>query len=160
MLTTILAIYGAVLSTLVFIWSIWKWHRDNPHIVAKVEGYENPLGGGIAFEIRNRGRRPTTIEQISLVRYEEGFLNRFLHLYGESENVSVKYRKTAKLPIVLQPGEVWKGTAPFPEEKSGLRGIDNMPELIRAGGLHFKIQCAHTDRRLSGTVKPESFTGL
>ncbi len=152
-LTSFLAVWGAVVSTGVLLWNMWTWHQNKPQIVAKVETYENPFGDGIAFEIRNRGGRATTVEEIMLVEYDTGIWG-VLGKYSCYENVSARYRETAKLPVVLQPGEVWTGSAPF-SEKRPIHGFD-LAKLIQDRRLFFKIRCAHTDRLLSGKVKKES----
>jgi hypothetical protein len=155
MFTICLAIWGAVLSTIIAILNVWTWYHNKTRVAVKVEAYDN-FGtdeiGGIRFEIRNRGGKVTTIEEIILVKYLDGFWGLLRH-YENAENASVKYRKTVKLPVVLQLGEVWKGYAPFPEEKSFME-MDKAA-LIERGRLFYKIQCAHTDRLMSGRVRPE-----
>ena len=152
-LTSTLAVWGSAVSTGVLLWNMWTWHQNKPQIVTKVETYENPFGDGIAFEIRNRGGRATTVEEIMLVTYRED-IGGFLGFFPSYENVSACYRDTAKLPVVLQPGDVWKGSAPF-SEKRPIHGFD-LAKLIQDRRLFFKIRCAHTDRLLSGKVKEES----
>ena len=156
-LTTVLAIWGAVLSTVVFLWDIRKWMRNNPKIVAKIEFHE-PITedgeGWISYEIRNRGGRPTTIEELMLVKYQPGIWG-WLRFYEFSENVWVRHKDTVKLPVVLQPGEVWKGHSPVTAGPDGMFEDRDRQALILAGQLYFKIRCAHSDRLISGRVIPE-----
>jgi hypothetical protein len=158
-LTPYLAGWGAVLSLFTFLWSFWKWRREKPRVVVKVEAREDQFGdddgnGAIHYELRNRGGKPTTVEEIILVQYQNGICGLLRH-YQHCENTSVKYRETVKLPVVLKSGEVWKGYSVLSDE-SRLTKMDK-PALIRAGRLFYKIQCAHTDRLLSGKVRLESF---
>lgn len=153
-LTTFLAIWGAVLGSLSLAWNVWTWLRGRPRIVAKVKLREWLNGHSICYEIRNRGDKPTTIEEIMLVKYQDGFWG----LLGQHEHVvyaSGAYRETAKLPSHLAPGEVWKGYSPIPDERGILNG--RQLALIEEGRYYFKIQCAHTDRLLKGKVRPENF---
>jgi|ERR1051326_5249179 hypothetical protein len=113
-LTTILAVWGATISTFVFLWDIRKWQRNKPQIVAKIqfhEGFSEDEGGWGSYEIRNRGGRATTIEELMLVKYQDGIWGWF-RFYEQSENVWVKHPETVKLPVMVQPGEVWKGHSP------------------------------------------------
>ncbi len=153
--TTALAVWGAVLGTLSFAWNVWTWLRSRPRIAVKVELREMLDEAAICYEIRNRGDKPTTVEEIMLVKYQDG-LPGLLHLFEHVENVSAKYRATAKLPVQLSPGDVWKGHSLMPGERS-LMEMDKLA-LIAKGQLHFKIRCAHTDRLLSGKVTTEKLT--
>ena len=62
--TLSLAIYGAFLSTLVFLWDIIKHHKDKPNL--RVETNQRVLIGQkserkIGIDVINEGRRPITI---------------------------------------------------------------------------------------------------
>jgi hypothetical protein len=63
--TLYLAIYGALLSTLVFLWDILKYYRDKPNL--RVETNLRMLVGPLASEMKigidmiNEGKRPITI---------------------------------------------------------------------------------------------------
>jgi hypothetical protein len=158
-LTTILAIWGALLSTVVFLWDIRKWLYNKPRIATRVEFHkamEEDGEGWISYEIRNRGGRATTIEELKLVKYRDGIWG-WLRFYEIYENEWVKHPDTVKLPVVLQPGELWKGHSPL--SKEGRRfstGLDH-DALIAKGRLYFKIRCAHSDRLISGKVRAEDF---
>lgn len=150
--TTALAVWGAVLGTLSFAWNVWTWLRSRPRIAVKVELREMLDESAICYEIRNRGDKPTTVEEIMLVKYQDG-LPGLLHNFEHVENVSAKHRETAKLPVQLSPGDIWKGHSSINEER-GLMEMDKLA-LIAEGRLYFKVRCAHTGRLLSGKVKPE-----
>ena len=155
-ITSLVSVWGPFLGTASFAWNIWTWLANRPKIAAKFQAYEASLEeGGISLEIRNRGRQPTTVEEIHLVTYFPvffgGILARF-GLYESCEFVSAKYKETAKLPIYLQPNEVWKGTVPFQTNTFPDRG--NL-ELIQEGRLYYRIRCAHSDGFLCGKVKRE-----
>lgn len=64
-ITTYIAIYGAVLSTLVFLWDVIKHLKDKPDL--QVEAGYHALVGQLPSELKlgirmiNKGRRPITI---------------------------------------------------------------------------------------------------
>ena len=160
-ITTALAVYAAVLSTIVFLWDIRKWQRNNPRIAVKVE-YHEPVSedgeGWISYEIRNRGGRATTIEELMLANYRRmpELLLYFTKRELFSENVFVRYKDTVKLPVVLQPNEVWKGNSPVRKRDHHALENDDL-ELIKQGKLFYKVRCAHSDRLITGKVQPEGF---
>jgi len=158
-LTSYLAAWGAALSTFTAVWNVWKWHREKPRIAAKVEARESFETDGfstVTYELRNRGDKPTTIEEIMLVSHEGGLSGR-LFGYGECCSYeSVSNRNTVQLPAVLRPGEIWKGYSVLPEEER-VPIRENKSKLIAAGKLAYRIRCAHTDKLICGKIKPERF---
>lgn len=155
-LTTFLAIWGALLGTISLLWNLWRWRRELPQLAVKVEARESYIeedAGCIVFEIRNRGGRPTTVEEIVLINYEDSFWGK-LGFFGQCENVWVKYPETVKLPVVLKTGEVWKAHVPYPDEDHRLLDLDKA-DLILRRRLFYKITCAHEDRPIRGRVRRE-----
>src|SRR6266850_3902506 len=72
----IVAWWGAVLSTIVLLWDIYKWRTAGPklRVVAQsgLEGINMPeLDGKILFsiDVTNYGDRPTTITSVCLMHY-------------------------------------------------------------------------------------------
>lgn len=151
-LTTVLAVWGAGLSTLTFFLHVAKWRRERPRIAAEVETYDVPAAG-IRFAIRNRGDKPTTIEEVTLLTYQPGFMG-FIGMKHTEELLSGLYRRTAKLPAVLGPGEIWRGEAPFSERRRS--DAEEKLSLIQAGRLFYKITCAHSSRPKLGKVRLDS----
>ena len=155
-LTTVLAVWGAVVSTVTLIWNLWKWRQEKPQIVVRASTWGVDANMGIRFEIRNRGGRPTTVEDIRLVTYQDGIAG-LLRMRAHVEYLAPKYGKTIKLPVVLASGAVWTADIPMEDEGRG-RFETGRQELIEAGRLYFKVVCAHTDRRVVGKIVPESFS--
>ena len=75
------------------------------------------------------------------------------------QNTSVAYRDSVKLPAKIHYGEIWEGYAKIKEEEHAFmdREHDKL-KLIEKGRLYFKVRCAHTDRLISGKVRPESLS--
>lgn len=152
-LTSFLAIWGAALSTFTLLMNLAKWRRERPRIAAEVETYEGVGGAGIRFTIRNRGDRPTTIEEVTLLTYQQGFLG-FLGMKESEEYLSAKHGKTVKLPASLGPGEIWRGDAPF---LVGWRAdADEKLFLIHAKRLFYRVRCAHSGRPILGRVRMDT----
>lgn len=156
-LTDALALWGALTGTGVLLWEVFKWHRDRPQLVAKVQAQEfcDDITG-IHYEIINRGSKATTVDEIKLVTYHKGWLGWF----GMPEcviNTSVKYPNTVKLPARIEPGDIWKGFSSIEGEEEAVMALQDQThkEHIRSGTLHYKIRCTHTDRLLSGRVRLE-----
>jgi len=63
--TTVLAVYGAALATLVFVWDVIKYAKDKPKLLVKVNPHAliGPLTreSKIGIEMVNTSRRPITI---------------------------------------------------------------------------------------------------
>lgn len=156
-LTFVLAIWGAVISTVAISWQIFIWLRSNPRIVPRVFVIESPTGDEtqdyVSFEIRNRGGKPTTIEEIMFIS-SDGWLS---HLQGlkKTEYLSAYKTDDLKLPVVLPPGEIWKGTCYLGPRQDPHRLDRTRRERFLAGRLFYYIRCAHTDRFIRGKVRAE-----
>ena len=156
-ITTVLAVWGAVVSTSTLAWNLWKWRQEKPKIVARATtfGPDDPVG--IRFEVRNRGGRPTTIEEVRLFAYQPGAMG-LLRMKSFTEYLGAIYPDATKLPHPLGPGALW--TADIPIEEEHRLGFDQGERvaLIKQKRLHFSITCAHSDRCLTGTVLEENIT--
>jgi hypothetical protein len=151
-LTEFLALWGATLGTLSLAWNVWTWTRSRPRVSPTVEVRELAAENEIQYEIRNRGGQPTTIEEIQLLKYQDGLLG-WLGVAEHVEYVAAKHPETMPLPALLPPGGVWKGSSPLPHVPRATE-LDKAA-LIRARKLFFKIRCSHTSRLLSGKVRKE-----
>lgn len=155
-LTTILAVWGAVLSTVTVIWNLWRWRQEKPLIVAKAMLCGTGKDKCIRIEIRNRGGRPTTLEDVWLVKYMDGIAG-LLRFQARTTYLAAKFGKRINLPVMLAAGGVWKEDVPLWDGER-TPSDDDREELVEKGLLYFKVCCAHTDRRVAGKVMPESFS--
>ena len=173
-MTLHIALWGAVLATLTFLWNILKWREERPRIFATVEAIESLLTensfAGISLTLRNRGGKKTTIESIFLYRRQgwfefglAGVLDRICRRVPLKFNVSVANPKTVELPKVLDVNESWERFIPLEasgeESEEVRRQIDHnraIMKVLQAGGLRYAIQCSHTSRKLRGLVQQES----
>jgi len=70
------AIYAAVVSTVVLIWDIVKWRRERPQLIARIEAnmvYLNSPGRHLLVELTNRGGKPFTVKQVRFRHYASRF---------------------------------------------------------------------------------------
>lgn len=153
-LTSFLAIWGAALSTLTLLLHLAKWRRERPRIAAEVETYEVLGGGGIRFSVRNRGDKPTTIEEVMLLTYQPNIMGAF-GMKASEEYLAGRDEGKAKLPARLGPGEIWRAEIPFFQGRRG--DAAEKLSLIQAGKLFYKVRCAHSPRPKIGKVRLDSF---
>lgn len=75
----VVAIYAAIVSTIVFLWELYKWFTSGPklklHItlsvqVRKISRVDQPL---VMLEVSNIGDRPTTISSVFFIGYDNWF---------------------------------------------------------------------------------------
>jgi len=172
-MTLALAIWGAVLSTVTFVWNVVKWLQEKPRIFAAIQAVESLWSeghyGGIRLKLRNRGGKKTTVEAIFFYQrqpwFEDGlagFLHRLAGRVKWRHNLGVSNPKTAKLPVVLDINEVWEGFIQLepndPDDEEERRQLDiNRPLAagLKSGVLRYSIQCAHTNQRIRGVVGTE-----
>jgi hypothetical protein len=173
-MTLFLAIWGAAIGTLAFVWHIVEWYQARPQIVATIEAIESfqkdDAFAAIRLTLRNRGGKKTTVEEIFFYQklnwFEHGLWSVVSRL---KENANWIYhvsanQETAKLPTVLDVHGVWKGfitlEASDTEDEKELNTVDRNRDLARklkAGKLRYSIQCAHTDKRIRGAIAFENF---
>lgn len=159
-LTFALAAWGAVVSTVGICWQVFQWVRAHPRIAVRAVAYESPTGDEaddyVRFELRNRGGRATTIEEIMFVSYESWFA-RLRRDPNRIEYLSAYKTETLKLPVLLQSGELWRGTCYLGPRNDPPHLDQTRRERFVAGKLTYRIRCAHTDRLIAGIVQPEEF---
>ena len=174
-ITTIIAVWGAVLGTLTFFWNVLKWRQESPQISACVEAVESfskdDCYSGIRLKIRNRGGKKTTVENIFL--FSQPSWARFVprrvawSLSPEScweRNIAASHLKSAVLPVVLDINGVWSGFIPFEandeDDEEELRDADKSRDLakaLRIGKVRYSIVCSHTNTRKNGVIGREDF---
>lgn len=166
-LTAVLAVWGAGLGTLTFIWNVLKWRQERPQISACIEAVESfsraNCYAGIRLKVRNRGGKKTTVENIVFHPrniFGEFFARIFGQLPGWEHNIVGSHLKTAVLPVVLDINGVWEGFIPFEandeDNEEELRQVDRgryLVEALRTGKVRYSIECSHTNTRKTGVVR-------
>jgi len=109
-----LAWWGAIVSTIVLAWDIYKWKTAGAKLrissSSNMESYNIPELEGkdlITTNVANLGDRPTTITTVALVFYK----SKFHKIFNKSNKVFIlPMPNTAQpLPFVLNPGGIWTG---------------------------------------------------
>lgn len=101
-MTTFLALWGAVLATLLAILEGARFFLDRPRLRVSPRVNVSIDGAAIMVEVVNRGRRPTTVT-------EAGFEPQGFHSITAPNGTEVPVRRWIKLdgpPTVLAPGEM------------------------------------------------------
>jgi hypothetical protein len=128
--TGIVAWWGAILSTVVFLWDVYKYRTAGPKLRLEVstgmKSVNMPQYDGktlIMGNVTNFGDRPTTITHFALQGYKKKWHFGKIRVAGQSGIVPIP-NTGQPLPFELKPGAVWTGIA-FQEtvEAWGTEGI-------------------------------------
>jgi len=133
--TELVAWYGAVVATVVFLFDVWKWARHRaalrvtirPNVcyhdgeVEKVEKTDHGETGTLKIyfhiEVTNVGELPTTLMGVSSTTRFRGVFERLIawrkkKLVGEFANYTFTAHYGKQPPFVIGPGEVWSCRIP------------------------------------------------
>lgn len=140
--TTVLAIYGAGLSTLIFIFELIKTFRDKPSlkITSVIAGYivgRNQKPGDsdpeLAITITNNGTKPIVVTRLAGLKSETSFLVNAI-----------------ELPRTLNPGEYVNVRSKF------LNDFRDVKKLFAVDSLNKRYYC---DRKILNNAK-QSIEGI
>lgn len=115
-----IAIYAAIVSTLVLIWDVFKWWNEGPKLRINVVPNTSLSGSIKAFErdityvmldITNTGRSSTTILSVFICCYKNR-ISYWLNKKSTMFHVTKPYLDSTpvyKLPYKIEPGSIWTG---------------------------------------------------
>ncbi|MGZ4976627.1 MAG: hypothetical protein ACXV8O_05685 [Methylobacter sp.] len=136
---TLVAWWGAILSTFVFCWDIYKWRTAGPkirlNILSGMESINMPLYEGktlILVNVTNYGDRPTTITNLAFKFYPD-LISRLLKKTSKAF-VIPQPNPAQQLPFELKQGTVWSGIS----EQSA-----DIEQMAKAGHLICEIYHSH-----------------
>ena len=145
----IIALYGALISTLVFIWDIYKWKNSGPKIIGSIQAnmigintpeYEND--NLVLVNISNIGDKTTTITNLSLY-YFKSHLLRFLK--KPKKNMWIGNPSPSQpIPYILKPGSQWSGI---------FRQTDDILNFSKDGILICSVHFSHTRKYKNFRIK-------
>jgi hypothetical protein len=146
--TEILAWWGAVLSTLVFLWDIYKWRTQGPKMRMSVQsGMESinmpNLDGKKLFiiNVTNYGDRSTTITNTGLLHYTSIWA--YIRNRPNKMFVMPQPSTAQPIPFELKQGNVWTGIG-IQDEK--------LEEVAKHGYLFCVVYHSHCERPLKRRV--------
>lgn len=161
--TRLVAWWGAVLSTIVFFWDIYKYRKTGPRLRFRVrEGMilipSDDKRTFVSSEVTNCGGRPTTITNLCAAYFKKPLLLAWLraHLPEKIRRKSATINMVVKnpvggppLPFKLEPGSVWQGLT---------EQTPKLEKLGREGLLYFELYHSHNAKpvrqRVSFKQKP------
>ena len=114
--TVVIAVYAAVVSTVVLAWDVVKWRMSGPRLRITVQVNLMFVGNGkldptryVGAQVTNCGDRPTTLQSFGAFIYKNDWLasvqsNRpdICMIFPEGHGVQT-------LPLLLEPGQQWRG---------------------------------------------------
>lgn len=125
LLTLSVALYGALVATVVLIWDVWKWAHEGPRLemsasadmaVVKRSFWAGPPNRVVKFAVYNKGDRATTLTTATYQVYD-GWLAMLRRRPVQS---FVVVELDPQLPHVLPPGEQWVSVSDQDDELSRL----------------------------------------
>lgn len=146
--TAFVAWWGATLSTIVFLWDIYKYRRAGPKLRFSVhtglESVNMPQYQGkrlILANVTNYGDRPTTITNLGYVYFTK---RRFLGNKIPDKAAIIPIPSTTQpLPFELRPGTLWTGIAIQDHE---------IEQWATNGLLYLMLYHSHNDKPLQRRV--------
>ncbi len=108
--------WGAVISTLVFIWEVFKWIHRGPlvkldmEILGNMKMFPKPPKDEtfISVRVSNTGEIPITLTKLAFVHYRWWF-KYFLNLKAEKSFIVPQPISTMPIPYKLDTGSIWDG---------------------------------------------------
>jgi hypothetical protein len=148
----IVAWWGAILSSVVFLWDIYKWRTAGPKLRLSAETgmqiLNSPRHDGktlVKIEVANDGERPTTVTSVVFAWYP----SLWSRLRGADKKALLLPNPNVEqpLPFELRPGNIWRG---FAVQERELEGI------ARRGRLYCFVSHSHR----SGTLRRRVRVGM
>ena len=104
----LIAIYAAIVATLVLVWDIVKWWRKGARLYMRCNTNMIMIPDSsdqkyIVANIANNGDLPTTLQSMSYIHYSSKW-----PLIRKRDNKAYLVNETS-LPYILRPGEYWQG---------------------------------------------------
>ena len=145
----IIALYGALISTFVFLWDIYKWKNSGPKIIGSIQsnmiGFNTPEYGNdnlVLVNISNIGDKPTTITNLSLSYFKSHLLKLFKK---PKKNMCIGNPSPSQpIPYILKPGSQWSGV---------FRQTDDILNFAKDGILVCSVHCSHTKKYINFRIK-------
>lgn len=150
--TYIIAWWGAILASFVFLWDIYKWLTGGVKVSFTAQPnmrYSNAIDDApfISIRVSNEGNIPTTITNIG-AQYYSGFFHK---LFRKPEQLMVinTLRVTGPIPHLLQPGSIWDGI---------MVQDSKIETMARDGYFYCYLYCSHTQKPIRKRIVIKELT--
>lgn len=139
-----IALYGAVLSTFVLFWDIYKWKSSGPKIMGEIQ--TNMIGVNvqgsnsdkkITVNLSNNGDKPTTINSLNLLYYKSS-LTRIIQKPQKTFFVPIP-SQSHPIPHLLNTGTTWLGI---------IDQTNEIEKLAKDGILICTVHFSHTKKNI------------
>jgi hypothetical protein len=152
-ITEIVAWWGAIVSTAVLLWDVYKWKTSGPDVSFTVhtgmETIGDPRHDGaavITVSVTNRGDRPTTLTNLGYLQYKttnkKGW--KFWRLrIPDFAAVILPTTTQAPIPCELKPGAVWCAYS---------AQTTRLEELASSGKLYCLLYHSHAEKPIRKRV--------
>lgn len=148
--TVIVAWWGAVLSTVVFLWDIYKFRAAGPKlrfsVLAGMQTINMPGYDGktlIKTEVTNYGERSTTLTNVLLYYFEKPWS--WARFRNRPTRAAILHNPNPQrpFPCELRPGAVWTGLT---------EQVSELEEWANKGRLYFDLCHSHSTKRIRRRV--------
>jgi hypothetical protein len=144
--------WGALAGTASLAWNVWTWRRDCARVDVAAKYHDAGGEPWISYKIRNRGSRPTTIEDVQLITIAEGVFGMF-GLPEQTSYLGATHPETIAVPAALAPGGYWEGSSAVSQENRHLP--QDIESAVKSRRLHCRVSFAHTPQRVRALVREE-----
>jgi hypothetical protein len=147
--TAIVAWWGAILASIVFLWDIYKYRRAGPKLRVSVRPGmvmvpSNDKRTFVVTEVVNTGDRSTTLTNLGLAYFEKEWSWKRLRNRPTKLAVTISPNTSEPLPWELKAGNLWRGMT------------EQTPEIrnwARTGVLYFDLYHSHRRKPLRRRVR-------
>lgn len=143
-LTTSIALYAAIVSTVSLTLSARKWLITGPRLVLSVMPRGKAIGGAgqddneyVVLTVTNRGDLATTLTTMAAFRYHSIFHRWRRRPFWAAIVANPAITGGQNAPYLISPGDRWMGMAKYD---------DKLLELAKSGKLFIAIHASHSNR--------------
>lgn len=147
-ITTLVAVYGAILSTVVAGWSAYQWWKAGARLKGRVSinmtgyGHMAELDGTyLLLSVSNRGKAATTITHAFTERYKNWLS--FVFKHQPKQHIIVGTLRQFSIPFKLEPGQ---------EFASLMIQDDEVEEWSRTCRFYFCVMHTMSDRPVRSRI--------
>ncbi|MCP1289782.1 hypothetical protein NK214_06215 [Chromobacterium sp. S0633] len=142
-MTLFIALYAAIISTIVFVWDVYKWRQEGPDIHITTSTGMKMVGGVvpdektyISISADNRGSRATTITNLGLLYYKQWWKAYLCRKWRDGSFV-IPNPLGQQIPHVLEAGARWSAAVNQDEDAE---------RMIKSGYLFVVLYCSTSNK--------------